>query len=117
MAEPRQKRGAFLRQVIRSLALGPGIRVMDRRLEPGENGTWPLITSRAFASIADFLNLCATLCPPGGRVICMKGPRAEEELACWQRQEQSHLFQLQEIRPLSLPFSGATRYLLLFHRC
>ena len=117
LAEPRQKRVAFLRQVIRSLALGPGIRVLNRRLEAGENGAWPLITSRAFASIADFLGLCATLSPPGGLVICMKGPRAEEELARWQQQGQAHLFQLLEIRSFSLPFSGADRYLLLFSRC
>ncbi|HET97721.1 MAG TPA: 16S rRNA (guanine(527)-N(7))-methyltransferase RsmG [Desulfurivibrio alkaliphilus] len=116
LAEPRQKRVAFLRQVVRTVGLGSGIEVLARRLEPGESGSWPLITSRAFASITDFLNLCGGLSPPGGRVICMKGPRAEEELALWQRQGQAEFFRLEEVRSLSLPFSGAARHLLVFQR-
>ncbi|MFU8819302.1 MAG: 16S rRNA (guanine(527)-N(7))-methyltransferase RsmG [Desulfurivibrio sp.] len=116
LVEPRQKRVAFLRQVVRTVGLGTGVRVLAQRLEPGERGSWPLITSRAFASIADFLALSATLSPPGGRVICMKGPRAEEELALWQQQDQADLFRLQEVRSFALPFSGAARHLLLFIR-
>ncbi|MFH7320037.1 16S rRNA (guanine(527)-N(7))-methyltransferase RsmG [Desulfurivibrio sp. D14AmB] len=116
LVEPRQKRVAFLRQVVRTVGLGAGVRVLAQRLEPGESGSWPLITSRAFASMADFLALCAGLSTPGGRVICMKGPRAEEELALWQQQDQAELFRLEEVRSLSLPFSGAARHLLVFQR-
>lgn len=117
LVEPRLKRVSFLRQVIRTLQLD-GIRVLPQRLEPGEPppGNFPLITSRAFTAIAPFLELCATLSPPGGRVICMKGPRAEAELAGWRREQPASPFRLEQVVRLTLPFSQAQRNLLLFRR-
>ncbi len=90
--EPRQKRAAFLRQVIRLLGLGE-IKVREDRLEKDakEFVAWrqaiPLFTSRAFTAIGPFLALCEPFTAPGGRVICMKGRKAGEELAEWRHEE------------------------------
>ncbi|MDZ7642675.1 MAG: 16S rRNA (guanine(527)-N(7))-methyltransferase RsmG [Desulfurivibrio sp.] len=120
MVEPRQKRVAFLRQVIRQTGLGAASEVVTGRLEPGggllADRCWPLITSRALASVADFLALCAPLSPPGGRVICMKGRRAAEEIEQWHRGDLADQYRLQEERRLQLPFSGDARCLLIFEK-
>ncbi len=135
LVEPRLKRVSFLRHVIRTLDLKGGIKVLPCRLEPGdrrpglakdqeggqeggsqESGEFTLITSRACAAIAPLLNLCAPITPPGGLVVCMKGPRAEEELARWRLDQSLSPFLLEEVRTFSLPFSGAPRNLLVFRR-
>lgn len=119
LVEPRQKRTAFLRQVIRTLGL-QGITVRETRLEKAapEFAEWhnaiPLFTSRAFTAIAGFLELCAPFSAPGGRVICMKGRKAEAELAEWRAQQPDSPFALTGTTATTLPFSGTPRQLLLF---
>ena len=122
LMEPRLKRVSFLRHVIRTLELKDGMRVLARRLEPGAEadpelaGGFEVITSRAFTTIAPFLELCAPLSPPGGLVVCMKGPRAEAELADWQARQPHSPYCLDETADFILPFSGARRHLLVFRR-
>lgn len=119
LVEPRQKRVAFLRQVIRVLKLND-IEVLCGRLEKGSAevaGTTlavPRITSRAFTSIAEFLLHTAAVNPAGGQVICMKGPRAAEEIAAWRLAQPDSPYRLQEMVELTLPFSGKTRNLVIF---
>jgi len=119
LLEPRQKRVGFLRQVIRCLRL-EGVAVVEDRLEPGglafvdRYGLFPVITSRAFAEIALFLELVAPLSPPGGRVLCMKGPRCDEEIRRWRQQAPASPFTLERSVRFCLPFSGAERNLVVF---
>lgn len=122
LMEPRLKRVSFLRHVIRTLGLQQGTRVLARRLEPEAAddpelmGRFTVITSRAFTAIAPFLALCAPLIPPGGRVICMKGPRAEAELAAWRQAQPDSPYLLEQTATFTLPFSGAERNLLVFRK-
>ncbi len=117
LAEPRQKRVSFLKHVIRTLQL-PGIEVLPERIEPDTPAQkpYPLITSRAFADIPAFLAACAPLSPPGGLIICMKGPKYEEEIAAWRTSPLAHRFRLGDIETHRLPFSGKERYLVIFAR-
>lgn len=121
LVEPRQKRISFLRHVIRTLELD-GIEVIDERIEPGQSTlkgaarSFPVITSRAFTALADFLALCAPLSPPGGMVLAMKGPRADEEIAAWQAAAPASPYALTKMVETALPFSGIPRRLLLFTR-
>jgi len=121
LVEPRQKRTAFLRQVVRSLGL-QDIQVREARLEKDASefaawrGTIPLFTSRAFTAIGEFLDLCTPFATPGGRVICMKGRKAEEELAEWREKFPGSPFSLTNTRSTTLPFSGTPRKLLVFTR-
>lgn len=119
LVEPRQKRTAFLRQVIRALGL-QGIQVLETRLEKdapeftGWRGTIPLFTSRAFTAIGGFLELCEPFSATGGQVICMKGRKAEAELAEWRESRPASNFTLTKTLATTLPFSSTPRKLLLF---
>lgn len=117
LVEPRQKRVSFLKHIIRTLKL-KGIKVSDERVEKGNNingqDNFPLITSRAFNSISQFLALTAGLSAPQGRVICMKGPKAPEEIKEWQHNTPDSPYRLTEIIEAPLPFSKQTRNLVIF---
>lgn len=118
LLEPRQKRVIFLRHIIRALKL-TGIQVVESRLNPGDesfvqaHGQFPLITSRALTEIGPFLDLVATVTPPQGRVLCMKGPKADEELAAWQGQWPATPFTVEQDLEFTLPHSGAARRVLV----
>ena len=121
LVEPRQKRVSFLRHVIRTLGL-KNIEVLCGRLEKnsaevdGRTLAVPIITSRAFTNIAEFLLHTATVNPVGGQVICMKGPRAEQEIGAWRAEQPDSPYRLQEIVELILPFSGKARNLVIFSK-
>lgn len=121
LLEPRQKRVSFLRHIIRSLGL-TAIEVVEERLVEGDrtfsqrHGDFPLITCRALAEIGPFLTLIEAASPPQGQVFCMKGPRADEELAAWRLQSPSSPFVLDRCVRFSLPFSGADRNLVIFKK-
>jgi 16S rRNA (guanine527-N7)-methyltransferase len=121
LVEPRQKRATFLRQVIRALGLR-GVFVRESRLEVAapEFAEWqnaiPLFTSRAFTAIGGFLELCGPYSLPGGRVICMKGRKAEAELAEWRELQPNPPFALTGTVTTTLPFSATPRKLLIFTR-
>ncbi len=121
LLEPRQKRVSFLRHVIRTLKL-TGIQVVaDRLATDGQafmqtHGQFPIITSRALAEIGQFLGLVEAIAPPQGLVLCMKGPRADEELVAWRQQSPASPFVVERSVLFSLPFSGAGRSLIVFKK-
>lgn len=118
LVEPRAKRVTFLRHIVRSLHLDQ-VTIIEKRLEPalaGQLPTWAGITSRAVANISDFLELAAPFSPPGGTVICMKGPKAEEEISQWRTEQPASPYTLQKIITLALPFSRAKRNLVIFSK-
>lgn len=74
------KKARFLRHVQRTLALG-NVEVIEGRVEACEGSEpFPLIVSRAFASLADFITLSGSLLAGNGRWLAMKGKVAPEEL-------------------------------------
>jgi len=121
LVEPRQKRVSFLRHVIRTLNL-KGVEVLCGRLEPtspviaGQTVSAPIVTSRAFTAIADFLHHADPINPAGGRVICMKGPKADEEIAAWQREQPQSPYRLAKILEAPLPFANIVRKLVVFEK-
>lgn len=121
LLEPRQKRVQFLRHVIRTLKL-TGIQVVEGRLHPGDaafvqsHGQFPLITSRAVTEIGPFLDLVAAVAPTHGRVLCMKGPKADEELAAWREQWPASPFVMERAFEFTLPRSGARRRVVVFSK-
>ncbi len=119
LVEPRQKRVSFLKHIIRTLGLS-GVEILAGRLEENSNlvagtaVTAEYITSRAFTSINEFLSLTAPCSPPGGKVICMKGPKAEEELRIWQQEQPDSPYTLSDIKEFTLPVSKHSRSLATF---
>lgn len=66
------KKARFMRHAVRSLRID-NARVIEGRVEDLAGETFPQITSRAFASLADFVALTRHLLAPGGQWVAMKG--------------------------------------------
>lgn len=119
LVEPRNKRVSFLRHIVRTLRLDQ-IDILAKRLEPEFNAEndkkHPLITSRAVSQIHEFLDLVADHCPSGGMVVCMKGPKAQEEISLWQEKAPASPFVLTGRVQKILPYSKSIRNLILFQR-
>lgn len=119
LVEPRQKRVSFLRHIIRTLGL-KGVEVVCGRLGEEETtlagweGKFAAITSRALTDTASFLAMAARFCAPNGRIICMKGPKGLEEAKLFQEGDRQGPFGLTAIKEWRLPFSRASRVLLVF---
>ncbi|MBU0729626.1 MAG: 16S rRNA (guanine(527)-N(7))-methyltransferase RsmG [Proteobacteria bacterium] len=116
LVEPRLKRVSFLKHVIRTLAL-QNISVLSQRLEQKQVsaiGPFSLITSRAFTDMESFLRLVDPYCAVNGKIICMKGPKAEEELLAIQHKTILSRYSLTQKVSCALPFSRAHRTLLVF---
>lgn len=73
------KKAAFIRQVAAELHL-PNLRAEHARVEQLK-GRYDLITSRAFASLSDFVKLTSSLLADGAVWMAMKGKAPDEEQA------------------------------------
>ncbi len=117
LVEPRRKRTAFLKHIIRTLGLKKAT-VIDSRLAMAnplfQKKTFPLISCRGLANISEIIELCQPFSLPGGRVICMKGPKAEKEMNEWREKQPDSPFFLEEQINCSLPFSQSKRAILIF---
>ena len=74
------KKAAFIRQVALALRLD-NLKAEHSRVEALEGPPCDVITSRAFASLADFVSLTRTLATPGGIWLAMKGKLPLDEIA------------------------------------
>jgi len=74
------KKMAFVRQVAGALRL-PNLHAQHSRVEALRSPAFDLITSRAFASLADFVALTARHLAPGGVWVAMKGKTPDDEIA------------------------------------
>ena len=73
------KKSAFVQQVAVNLGL-PNLRAVHARVEDA-TGTYDLVVSRAFASLADFTRLSAHLLSPQGQWMALKGRSPDAEIA------------------------------------
>ena len=73
------KKAAFITQVALTLRL-PNLSGKHARVEALE-GSFDIITSRAFASLADFIAWSANVLAEGGVWVAMKGKHPQEEMA------------------------------------
>jgi 16S rRNA (guanine527-N7)-methyltransferase len=75
------KKVRFMRHAVRTLGL-PNVAVAEARVEAFRpESPFGTITSRAFASLADFFTGTEALLAPGGQWVAMKGKLDPEELA------------------------------------
>ena len=115
LLEPRLKRVSFLNHIVRTLRLDT-ISILALRLEEGlalpDEQLYTSVVSRAVTDVGGFLSMCARWSRPGCRVICMKGPRYLEELR--EAGASATGWELTEVREYHLPFSQASRSLLVF---
>jgi 16S rRNA (guanine527-N7)-methyltransferase len=74
------KKAAFVQQVANELKL-PNLRGLHARVEHMQTEPFDVITSRAFASLADFVQLTRMHLQPGGAWMALKGKHPESEIA------------------------------------
>jgi 16S rRNA (guanine527-N7)-methyltransferase len=75
------KKAGFIRQVAVELGL-PTLRALHVRVEDlSATPAYDVITSRAFASLSDFVTLTRDLVSPAGCWLAMKGRRPDDEIA------------------------------------
>ena len=80
LAEPRGARADFLREVCRELGLDQ-VDVYAHKVGLDFPGQVAGVISRAVASIPESLDRVASCLAPGGRMIFMKGPGCDDEIA------------------------------------
>ena len=80
LLDANTKKTAFLQQAVIELGLS-NVRVVSGRVEAVQDFQADIITSRAFAELADFVNWTAHLLKEGGRWVAMKGVYPGEEIA------------------------------------
>ena len=117
LVEPRQKRTAFLRHIARTLNLEK-VTILAERVNKDDqqftqkHGHFSLITCRALTSIQEFLEMIGQIAALDAKILFMKGPKAKDELRAWRTQPDC--FEVTSSSSLTLPFSGATRTLIVF---
>lgn len=111
MIDTVHKKTAFLTQVKAELGL-TNVTVHTMRVEQLQVAPkFDVITSRAFAELADFVNWSNHLLEEGGRYIAMKGVMPDEEIACLPAG-----WRVAEVRPLEVPGLNAERHLIFIER-
>jgi 16S rRNA (guanine527-N7)-methyltransferase len=107
------KKAAFMRQAKGALGLA-NLAVEEGRVEqlapPAPDG-YELITSRAFATVADFIAVSGHLLAEGGVFVAMKGTHPQEELQALQGP-----WQVRAVLPLQVPRLAAQRHLAIVGR-
>lgn len=80
LLDSNSKKTRFVQQAVLELKLS-NVEVVHSRVENlGREGEYDAVLSRAFASVADIINLTDYLLQPEGVLIAMKGQVPEEEL-------------------------------------
>lgn len=103
------KKMAFVNQAAATLA-SPNLRGIHSRIEDLQ-GAYPVVTSRAFSSLPDFVRLTGHLLEPGGVWMAMKGKRPEDEVASLP--QEAEMFHVEQ---LAVPGLGAERCLVWMRR-
>lgn len=99
------KKAAFVRQVAAELRLD-NLRAEHARVE-AMTGRFDVVTSRAFASLADFVALTRARLADGGVWMAMKGQRPDDEIAALPGD-----VAVFHVEPLTVPGLGAQRCLV-----
>lgn len=111
MVDTVHKKTAFLTQVKAELGL-TNVAVHTARVEQLQTDKqYDVITSRAFASLADFINWSSHLLAEGGRFIAMKGHIPHEEIAAM-----PNGWEVSMVQPLQVPGLQAERHLITIRR-
>lgn len=100
------KKAAFVNQAAIELSLR-NLHAVHGRVERLK-GAWKLITSRAFASLADFTALTRPLLAPGGRWLAMKGVIPDDEIAALPAG-----VAVERIEPMTVPGLAERRHLIV----
>jgi 16S rRNA (guanine(527)-N(7))-methyltransferase RsmG len=114
LAEPRGARAAFLRDACEHLDLKE-IEVYPHKLGPDYPGQVAGVISRAVGAIPETLDRVASCLVAGGRMIFMKGPECDDEVA-EARESHGGMFRLAIDQAYAIPGTTHQRRLLVYER-
>lgn len=105
------KKAGFIRQVAAELGLAR-LRALHARVEDlSPTATYDIVTSRAFASLSDFVTLTRDLVAPTGCWLAMKGRMPNDEIAALPPG-----VRVFHVEPVSVPGLDAERCLIWLQR-
>lgn len=111
------KKAAFMRHAVRVLGL-KHVEIVQTRAEDyaagAGRGRFDSVLSRAFASLAEMIEVAGPLCALHGKLLAMKGLFPQDEI-----EELRHAgggFDVEAVLPLQVPGLAAERHLVLFSR-
>ena len=111
LLESSHKKAAFLKQVVMELRLR-NVEVVRERVEAWKPpAPFPVVISRAFSDLAEFVSLAGRHVARGGRLVAMKGVHPYEEIA-----QLPQRWQVLQVTPLTVPGLRAQRHLVTLVR-
>lgn len=109
LLDSRNKKTRFLEHVVVSLALENVTVICERAERYRPQQKFDTLVTRAFSSIADFVDKAGHLCSRRGRLIALKGRYPQAELA----DVYEDGFEVNEIVPVSVPGLDAERHIVV----
>lgn len=109
LIESNQKKSAFQKQVAIELALS-NVQIECARVEHC-HGAYDIVSSRAFADMADFVKWTAHLLAEGGVMAAMKGQYPADEIA-----RLPDLFHVEQSIKLTVPGLDSERHLVIIRK-
>ncbi|MFW5450340.1 MAG: 16S rRNA (guanine(527)-N(7))-methyltransferase RsmG [Methylophagaceae bacterium] len=106
LLDSNSKKTRFLQQAKAELAL-TNVTVVHARIEQANLAKFAMVTARAFATVADIIDLAGRHCDDAGCLLLMKGTDPQDELGVIGEQ-----FKVREVVSLVIPGSTAERHLV-----
>lgn len=110
LLDANTKKTAFLQQAVIELGLS-NVRVISGRVEAVQDFQADVITSRAFAELADFVNWTAQLLKTDGYWAAMKGVYPTEEI-----ERLPDFVRVETVEPLHVPQLDAERHMVILRK-
>lgn len=110
LLDANTKKTSFLQQAVIELGLS-NVRVVSGRVEAVQDFQADVITSRAFAELADFVNWTAQLLKDGGYWAAMKGVYPQEEI-----DKLPESVAVEKVEALHVPQLNAERHIVIIRK-
>ncbi len=109
LVDANGKKTRFLREAVRALRLS-NVRIEAQRVET-VRGEFDTVMARAFAALADMLELAGHLLAPDGILLALKGQLRKDEILGL-----PDGFVISEVKPLQVPGLAAARHAVIIQR-
>jgi 16S rRNA (guanine527-N7)-methyltransferase len=118
LLEPSERRGTFLRYLVRLLDI-PGVNVEVARAEEFNHAgevTFQRILCRAVGSMAKVCSWTASILEPGGLFLFQKSRRVNKEIRDIQDSLNGLGLEIEDVKSLIVPFLDRTRYAVIIRK-
>ena len=103
LIEPMERRSSWLQQQVDEIGL-ENVTVIRARAEEVRDRKFTVATARAVSALPKLLRLCVPLVSPGGRVLALKGSKAQDEI-----EESKPLMKKLKLAGFEIVYTGVNR--------